>query len=225
MPASPNPIRPELFRFLRELERHNDRVWFAAHKQRYLDVVRDPLLRFVADLAPRLAKVSKHVLVDPSPVGGSLFRIYRDTRFSKDKRPYKTHAAMAFHTGDGQTPSPAFYLHLGPGEVFAGAGIWHPDSDTLKRLRDAIVAKPAAWQKAKRACALDDDGEKLSRPPRGYDAGHPLIEDLKRKSYTTGAPLAEKDACAADFPATFAKVCKQASPLMAFLAQAVGAPY
>jgi uncharacterized protein (TIGR02453 family) len=225
MPPATNPIRPELFRFLRELERHNDRVWFAANKQRYFDLVRDPLLRFIAELAPRLGKVSKHVVVDPSPVGGSLFRIYRDTRFSKDKRPYKTHAAMAFRAGGGGFPAPAFYLHLGPGEVFAGAGIWHPETDTLKELRDAIVAQPARWQRAKRACPLDEDEQKLSRAPRGYDPSHPLVEDLKRKSFTTGRQLDERAACAADFPAAFAKICKQASPLMTFLSEAVGAPY
>jgi uncharacterized protein (TIGR02453 family) len=224
MPAA-NPIGPELFRFLRELERHNDRVWFAANKQRYLERVRDPLLQFIADLAPRLAKLSKHVVVDPSPVGGSLFRIYRDTRFSKDKRPYKTHAAMAFRGGDGNHPAPAFYLHLGPGEVFAGAGIWHPEPDTLKTLRDAIAKSPAQWKRVTRACPLDEDDEKLSRSPRGYDPEHPLIEDLKHKSFTTGRQFSEREACAPDFAATFAKTCKQTSPLMAFLSQAVGAPY
>jgi uncharacterized protein (TIGR02453 family) len=225
MAPAPNPIRRELFAFLRELERHNDRVWFAANKQRYLDVVRDPLLRFIADLAPRLARVSRHVVVDPSPVGGSLFRIYRDTRFARDKRPYKTHAAMAFRAGGGEYPAPAFYLHLGPGEVFAGAGIWHPEPDTLKRLRDSIRDEPARWKRVTRACPLDDDEQKLSRPPRGYDALHPLIEDLKRKSYTTGRQLSEREACAPGFADAFAKICKQTSPLMAFLSEAVSARF
>ena len=223
--AEANPIRPELFRFLRELERNNDRVWFAANKQRYLEQVRDPLLRFVADLAPRLAAISKHVVVDPSPVGGSLFRIYRDPRFSKDKRPYKTHAAMAFRGGGGMHPAPAFYLHLGPGDVFAGAGIWRPEPETLKQIRDAIAAGPARWRRVTGRCALDDDDQKLSRPPRGYDPDHPLIEDLKRKTYTTGRQLGERDACAPGFADVFAKVCKEASPLMAFLSDAVGAKY
>ncbi len=223
--AQANPIRPELFGFLRELERHNDRVWFAANKQRYLDLVRDPLLRFVTDLAPRLAAISKHVVADPSPVGGSLFRIYRDTRFSKDKRPYKTHAALAFRGGGGAQPAPAFYLHLGPGEVFAGAGIWHPDAETLKQIRDAIAAEPARWRRVTRSSALDEDERKLSRPPRGYDPDHPLIEDLKRKSYTTGRQLSEREACAPGFAADFAKVCRETSALMAFLSDAVGAPY
>jgi uncharacterized protein (TIGR02453 family) len=223
--AGANPIRPELFRFLRELERNNDRAWFAANKPRYLEAVRDPLLRFVTELAPRLAAISEHVVADPSPVGGSLFRIHRDTRFSKDKRPYKTHAALAFRGGGGAYPAPAFYLHLGPGDVFAGAGIWHPEPDTLKRIRDAIGSAPARWRRVAKACALDEDDQKLSRAPRGYDPEHPLIEDLKRKSFTTGRALGERDACAPGFPDAFARICKQASPLMAFLSEAVGAPY
>lgn len=176
-------------------------------------MVRDPLLRFIADLEPRFAKLSKHVVVDPSPVGGSLFRVYRDTRFSKDKRPYETHAAMAFRAGDGVHPAPAFYLRLGPGEVFAGAGIWHPDSDTLKRLRDAIRDDPVRWRRVTRACSLDEDAE------------HPAIEDLKRKSYTTRRQLSEREACAPGFADAFVKACKQTSPLMGFLAESVGARF
>jgi len=223
--AAASPIRPELFAFLRELERNNDRAWFAANKQRYLDVVRDPLLRFIADLGPRLAKVSKHAVADPSPVGGSLFRIHRDTRFSKDKRPYKTHAGMAFHVGGGLHSAPLFYLHLAPGEVFTAAGLWRPEADALKRVRDRIAADPARWRRVAKACPLDDDEQKLVRPPRGYDAEHPAIEDLKRKSYTTGCALRERDACAPGFADAFARICKSTSPLMSFLAEAVGVPY
>ncbi len=221
-----NTITPRLFRFLRELERHNDREWFNANKPRYLADVRDPLLAFVAAFAPELAKFAPELVADPRPVGGSLFRINRDTRFAKDKSPYKTHAAMAFRHASGKdVPGPAYYLHLGPGSVLAGAGIWHPMPDTLKQIRDAIVAHPEHWRRvarAKGAAALDEDDERLSRPPRGYDAEHPWIEDLKRKSFTTGTAFSERDACSPGFLAEFAKACRRAKPLVGFLAEAVG---
>jgi len=220
-----NPITKRLFQFFRELERNNDREWFNANKPRYIADVRDPLLEFIAAFAPELAKLAPEMVADPRPVGGSLFRIYRDTRFAKDKSPYKTHAAMAFRHAQGRDlPGPAFYLHLGSGSVFAGAGIWHPSTETLKQIRDAIVACPERWRRATRGktCALDEDDERLSRPPRGYDALHPFIEDLKRKSFTTGTAFSERDACGPRFLGDFAKACRRATPLVGFLAEAVG---
>ncbi|MEX2206899.1 MAG: DUF2461 domain-containing protein [Myxococcota bacterium] len=226
MAVAKNPITPRLFRFLRELERNNDRAWFAANKSRYLADVRDPLLVFIAAFAPELEKIAPDWVADPRPVGGSLLRIHRDTRFAKDKSPYKTHAAMAFrHAAGKELPGPAFYLHLGPGSVFAGAGIWHPMPDTLKQIRDAIVARPEHWRRTTRgkgSAALDEDDQRLSRPPRGYDPEHPWIEDLKRKSFTTGTEFGEKDACAPGFLGAFAKSCRRAKPLVSFLSEAVG---
>src|SRR4051812_47440973 len=128
------------FRFLRELREHNDRAWFAANKDRYETVVRDPALKLIAAFAPKLAKISPHLVADPRPVGGSMFRIYRDTRFSRDKSPYKTHIGIHFfHESATKTASvPGFYLHIQPGESFAAAGIWHPDPPSLEKLRQAI---------------------------------------------------------------------------------------
>lgn len=224
--ASPaNPIGPSVFKFLRQLARNNDRVWFNANKERYVAEVRDPLLAFIAAFAPELAKIDPRMVADPRPIGGSLFRIYRDTRFAKDKSPYKTHAAMHFRgAADRNTPVPGFYLHLAPGDVLAGAGIWHPDPDTLKQIRDAIAKDPERWRRASRAkgCALDEDDERLSRPPRGYDPEHPFVEDLKRKSFTTSTAFSEKDACAPGFVRDYAAACKRALPLMGFLGAAVG---
>jgi uncharacterized protein (TIGR02453 family) len=217
-------ITPRTFRFLAELSRNNDREWFNANKERYLEEVRDPLLGLVAAFAPRLAKISPHMLADPRPVGGALFRIHRDTRFSKDKRPYKTHAGLSFRHVDGRdVHGPVFYLHLEPGMVFAAAGMWHPPSDAVKQVRDAIVAHPERWKRATRgATRALDDGDRLKRAPRGYDPEHPLVEDLKRKGFTTSTRFTEKDACAPDFLSRFAQSCRRATPLMEFLTSAVG---
>lgn len=228
-PESGPHITPRTFAFLKELAANNDRAWFEANKQRYLGEVRDPLLRFVADFAPRLARISKHMVADPRPVGGSLFRIYRDTRFSRDKSPYKTHAGISFRHGAArEVHGPVFYLHLEPGSVFAAAGLWHPPADAVKRVRDAIVEHPDAWKRAtsgRRGVALDQDPRALKRPPRGYDAEHPFVADLRRTSFTASTSFSQKEACASDFPARFAEACRAKTPLVAFLAGAVGLPF
>lgn len=223
-------ITPRTFAFLRELARHNNREWFNANKERYIDEVRDPLLAFVAAFAPRLSKISKHMLADPRPMGGSLFRIHRDTRFSHDKRPYKTQAALSFrHSAGRDVHGPIFYLHIEPGRVFMGAGMWRPEPDTLAKVRDAIVAHSKRWKQVlnNRGAVLDDGHEdsRLKRPPRGYDPEHPFIEDLMRKSFIATTPFTEAQACAADFVARYAKACEAKSPLMQFLAAAVRLPW
>jgi uncharacterized protein (TIGR02453 family) len=222
-------VTPRTFAFLRELAAHNDRGWFEANKPRYLAEVRDPLLRFIADFAPRLARISKHMVADPRPVGGSLFRIYRDTRFAKDKSPYKTHVGLSFrHEAGRDVHGPVFYLHLEPGTVFAAAGMWHPPTEAVKQVRDAIVEHPEAWKRAtrgRRGVALDEDGGALKRPPRGYDAAHPFVDDLRRTSFTSSASFTQRDACAEDFPARVGAAFQAKLPLVEFLTGAVGLPF
>jgi uncharacterized protein (TIGR02453 family) len=221
---------PELFRFLRQMKKNNRRDWFQTNKPRYERDVRDPLLRFITDFGPRLSKVSSHFVADPRPAGGSMFRIYRDTRFSKDKSPYKTMAAAQFRHQDGKdVHAPGFYLHLEPGNVFVGTGIYHPDNRTLTKVRDAIVEHPDRWRRIISARAFRENwtlgGDSLKNPPRGYDPEHPFIEDLKRKDFVTMTGLSEKDACAPDFLNQFAKACRQASPFVELLTHAVGLPF
>ena len=176
------------FSFLRGLARHNDRAWFQAHKADYEAHVRGPFLRLLQDLQPDLAAISTQYRADPRPVGGSLFRIHRDTRFANDKTPYKTHAgARLYHQRFREVDSPSFYIHVEPGNCFVGAGIWHPEPATRRRIRDFLVENPAAWKKAVRSPAFrrrfELGGEMLTRAPRGYPADHPLAEDLRRQSF------------------------------------------
>jgi uncharacterized protein (TIGR02453 family) len=182
------------FRFLRALARNNERTWFHAHKADYHAHLRDPFLRLVADLAPALREVTAHYRADPKPVGGSLFRIQRDTRFANDKTPYKTHAgARFFHERGREIEAPSFYLHVRPGHCFIGAGFWHPEPPTLRRLRQFIHDNPSAWTAATRSAAFrrryELGGESLVRVPHGYAADHPLVDDLKRKSFVAMAPI------------------------------------
>jgi len=215
----------ELFGFLKQLKRHNQREWFQANKERYQAVVRDPCLRFIAELGEPLRRISPWLVADPHPTRGSMFRIYRDTRFSADKRPYKTHVGMSFpHRGTKQKVHlPGFYLHLEPGGCFAAAGCWHPDNPTLIRIRSAIVARPDAWKKTVRGLELE--GDALSRPPRGYPADHPLVEHLKRKDFLASVEFTQAQVCRARFMAEFITACSKLSPLVAFLSQAMDLPY
>jgi uncharacterized protein (TIGR02453 family) len=224
--AAQRSFGPELFRFLRDLKANNDRAWFTANRERYEDDVRGPALDFVADFAPHLEKISRHFVADPRPSGRSLFRIHRDTRFSKDKSPYKPYVGIQFrHELGKDAHAPGFYLHLQPGSVFAGAGIWHPDQPTLLRIREAIDGDPQAWGRATGEPSLRLAGDSLKRAPTGFDPDHPLIEDLKRKDFIAVVELDEEDVCAAGFVETFARTCRDVSPLVRFLCEAVAVPY
>ena len=143
---------PELFAFLVELRANNDRDWFAANKARYEADVLEPALAFIEDFGFRLQGISPHFRADPRRSGGSLFRIHRDTRFSKDKSPYKTNTGMYFrHERGKDAHAPGYYLHLAPGEVFGGGGIWHPDAPALAAIREAIVRDPDGWRRGQAA--------------------------------------------------------------------------
>lgn len=220
-------ITPALFNFLRELKQNNDRAWFEANKDRYEAVVRGPLLKFIADFAPYLAKISPHFEADNRKVGGSLFRIYRDIRFSPDKSPFKTHAGIQFrHEAARDAHAPGFYLHLEPDNVFTAIGVWQPDAETLGRIRDAIVAHADRWQQIladkKLAEAFTLEGDRLKTAPRGYDPQHPLIEVLKLKDLYLFAPLSEQEACRSDFIERYAAICQLSRPFMEFLTTAIG---
>ena len=210
---------PDTFKFLKDLKRNNDRDWFTANKQRYESAVRDPFLRFISDFAPLLHGISASFTADPRPSGGSLFRIYRDIRFSKDKSPYKTHVAAQFPHVDASkdVSAPGFYLHIEPGTSFAAAGVWHPDAQTLTRIRTGIVNRPAEWQSVRRS-KMKVEGDRLSRPPRGFDPEHPFIEDLKLKDFVASVRFSEKQVCSPRFIMDFAASCKKMTPLLRFLA-------
>jgi uncharacterized protein (TIGR02453 family) len=221
---------PELFSFLADLRANNDREWFAANKGRYERDLLEPSLAFIEDFAPLLEQISPHFRADARPSGGSLFRIYRDTRFSKDKSPYKTNLGIHFrHERAKDAHAPGYYLHIGPGEVFAGGGIWHPGTQGATRIREAIVADPERWRRATRtgsfAKQLELGGDSLKRVPPWADAEHPFADDLKRKDFFGWATLSENDVVAAGFVDRYARICRSAAPLMQFLCDALEVPY
>ena len=223
-------IPTTVFEFLEDLAENNDREWFKENKDRYLADVQEPALDFVRAFGTRLEKISPHFTADARVVGGSLFRIHRDTRFSKDKTPYKTNTGMQFrHQAAKDAHAPGFYLHLQPGECFAGVGLWRPETAVAYRIRSAIDERQIEWKRAAHGKAFTTvwelTGDSLKRPPTGYDADHPLIEDLKRKDFIASCRLTESEITNPGFLDDFAGRCKKASPFMGFLCEAVGVPF
>jgi uncharacterized protein (TIGR02453 family) len=211
----------DLFRFLSRLKRNNNRDWFLAHQDEFETYVRQPALRFISDFAPPLYEIAPHLNADPRPWRGSLFRIYRDVRFSADKRPYKTHLAMRFSHRGKDVHSPGFYLHLEPGGCFAASGLWRPEPPTLLKVRNAIVARSREWRAVRPLLNWDDAG-KLRRPPRGFPADHEFVEDLKLRDLGTSVEFTDKQVIGPRFMSIFEGACRTMSPLAAFLSSAVG---
>jgi len=215
--------------FMADLADNNERAWFNEHKGRYEKDVKDASLAFIADFAPRLATVSEHFRAIAKTQGGSLFRIYRDTRFAKDKTPYKTHIGLHFkHALAKDVHAPGFYLHLQPAESFFGAGIWHPDGPGVKAIRASIDTHQDAWRGVKKKLSkagLELAGESLKRTPKGYDKEHPLGEDLKRKDFIVTCSIAEDMVLSDGLLDHFTTLCEGAAPLQEFLCASMEIPY
>lgn len=213
--------------FLNELNKNNNREWFKANKERYEVDVLDVALRFIQSMQDPLAEFAPHFTAIPTRVGGSLMRVYRDTRFSKNKLPYKTNIGIQFrHERAKDVHSPGYYVHIDPAEVFIGVGMWRPDSEPLRQIRERIVARPGEWRRAIGSAAFKRHfslgGESLKRPPRGFDAEHPLIDDIKRKSFIAVRTMSVNDCLKAQFQRSVETSFKQVSDYMEFLCSAVG---
>jgi uncharacterized protein (TIGR02453 family) len=217
---------PGLFAFLRDLKRHNNREWFEANRPRYVAEVEGPMLAFIREVGERLPAVCSGFIADPRRSGGSMFRIYRDTRFSADKTPYKTWLAARFGHRKARKATtgphaPAFYLHVAVDESYGGGGIYHADTPTLTRIRQRIVSHPKAWSAVLKS-GVELQGETLKRPPAGFDKTHPFIEDLKRKDLYGLTAFTQADVTSPRFIDRYMKACAEVTPLVEFLTTAVG---
>ena len=216
----------ETIRFLGELAGNNNRPWFNENKPRYEEWVLEPALDFISAMGPRLERVTPHFTAIPKRVGGSLMRVYRDTRFSRDKTPYKTNIGIQFrHELGKDVHAPGFYVHIDPDSCFLGVGMWHPASEPLGKIRDRIVEDPDAW-----LAARDDrgfrrrfelSGDSLKRAPRGYPPEHPYVEDLKRKDFIAVAEFDFDAAAVAGFADRVAADFAASRCFMAFLCGAL----
>jgi len=217
-------------KFLARLDKNNDRDWFQQHKQEYEDLVRSPALDFIADMGDTIESLSSHYLAIPKKVGGSMMRPYRDVRFSRDKRPFKTNVGIQFrHFQARDVHAPGFYLHIEPRNCFVAAGMWRPEAEPLAAIRRAIHEQPQQWLKVSRgkpfANVFELSGESLRNPPRGYKRDHPLIEDLKRKDFIAFAPLDEGRVVTRNLKTDVARSFRAAVPFMQFLCKALEIPF
>ncbi|ADE12376.1 DUF2461 domain-containing protein [Sideroxydans lithotrophicus] len=218
------------FKFLDELAANNDRAWFEANKPRYEALVREPALDFIEAMEPVLKTFAPNFRAEPRKMGGSLMRVFRDTRFSRDKTPYKTNIGIQFRHALGKdVHAPGFYVHVAADECFFAVGCWHPEADALGRIRDLIAQKPEKW-----FAARDDKkfvaqwelwGDSLTRPPRGYASDHPAIADLKRKDFVALAPLSVAEITGSGLVKLAGKRFAETAPFMAFLCAALEVPY
>lgn len=228
--AENSPFSSRLFRFLRELKNNNEREWFAENKARYEQDVLFPAMEFVTRMQPQLASHSRYLLAEPKRVGGSIMRIYRDTRFAKDKTPYKTNLGIHFrHSIGGDVHAPGLYVHLEPDACFIAAGIWMPPTEPLAAIRQSIMDDQLGWNKVKNGkrfvARFTFDGDSLKTAPRGIDPNHPAIEDLRRKSFAGVARLSEKEFLLPDICEKLMAAFDDAKPLMKFLCDALQQPY
>ena len=213
-------------KFLTELANNNERDWFNANKHRYEEHVLEPALTFINAMEPRIEKISPRFLAVAKRTGGSLMRVYRDTRFSKDKTPYKTNIGIQFrHELGKDVHAPGFYLHIQPKNCFLGAGIWRPGSDALAAIRARIDEESSVWKRARNSKRFAEHfrfgGDTLKRPPRGFSADHAYIDDLKRKDFIAISEYPIASIRSADFPDEVTARFSTAKPLMNFLCGAL----
>jgi len=224
------PFRPTLFEFLEQLADNNNRPWFHANKGRYESDVFQPAMAFIRAFQPRLRKISPYFVASDRRIGGSLMRVYRDTRFFKDSDPYKTNVGIQFrHEAGRDVHAPGFYVHIAPGECFLAVGVWRPDRQSLALIRQAIADRPRRWRQAHRDKRFSHyytlEGDSLRSAPRGFPADHPLIEDLRRTDFVGVHDMTEQDVLYAKFLDRVDASFTAARPLARFLCEALKLPF
>jgi uncharacterized protein (TIGR02453 family) len=211
----------EGIKFFKQLKRNNNREWFEKHKQDYEGFVKLPMQSLIVSLRPHFARFAPEFDLNPKR---SLFRIYRDVRFSTDKTPYKTHVAAHFvlqgkpkgFVGSG------YYMEIAPGESYVGGGIYIPDGDQLKKIRKAIASRGEEFlsiveNKRFKKNFAPFGWSTLKRIPKGFSEDHPMAEWLKCKQFFVGKAWAETRAVSPRFVEDVAGVCEEIAPLVQFL--------
>lgn len=227
-------FKPQAIQFLADLAANNEREWFQPRKAEFERLLKEPLEQLCIALEEQFR--TRDIPLHADPVK-SPFRIYRDTRFAKDKSPYKTAVSATFAwAGDGveaaagrshteNVHASGGYFHLQPGEIYVGGGVWHPDATWLKAFRDRLIDDLDGFRDVSEAPAfrktfgsVSDDGESLKRVPPGYPADHPAADLLRKKNVTFGHRLADAEAQSPDLPVAIANAFAVGTPLMRYLA-------
>ena len=218
-------LQPKTIQFLKELSKNNNKPWFDEHRKDYEAAKKDfeqfteSMMDDMRPLVPELEGQRAKDLV---------FRIFRDVRFSKDKTPYKPNFGAAFSRGGKKDVGAGYSLHIEPGgKCFAGGGVWMPDGPMLKKIRQEIDYNLEGFEKIINEKSFKKlfpkiDGERLSRPPQGYEADNPAIEYLKLKSFTVGTPIPDKDLTDKDFNKKVVEIFTVMKPFLDFMNEAVG---
>ncbi len=211
---------PKALAFLRALKRNNDREWFKARKEQYDTLLRAPMIAVIEQLAHDFQTFAPDLVASPT---ASLYRIYRDTRFSSDTAPLKTNAAAVFPTrGLGRHQGAGLYFEIAPSWVWIGGGLYAPDTAQLHAVREhiaahhtrlrAIVESPAFTRTIGRL-----EGDALQRVPRGFAADHPAAAFLKHKQFLAGRELPAAFAYSPKFYSELVRTFRVIAPLIAFL--------
>jgi len=212
-------ITKTTFSFFNDLNENNNREWFQANKQRY-ETEHGEFLDFVTDLIAAMSQVDPGIAaLNPKD---TIFRIYRDVRFSKDKSPYKTHMGAHLVTGGKKSGNAGFYIHLEPGGSFAGGGVWQPMPDKLKILRNEIYEnldefKAIIGDPVFKETFSEIQGDQLINPPKGFPKEHPDIDLLKYKSYTVGKGFTDQFMQSGQSIKEVAKVFEVMAPFIKFI--------
>jgi uncharacterized protein (TIGR02453 family) len=213
-------LSPEAVRFLSELQQNNNREWFEANKGRYVEFVKEPMERFATAVSAGLTRFAPAFATEPRR---ALYRIYRDTRFSSNKTPYKTSAgALFFHAALGKNEAGALYVELSPKHVGIAGGVYMPGPEQLRLIRSHIFEHHARFAKltgAKALRALMGDllGDTLTRPPKGFPAEHPALDMLKRKQWYYWRELDPALATTPEFVAEVLLRFRRMLPVVEFL--------
>jgi uncharacterized protein (TIGR02453 family) len=222
-------FKPTIFEFLEELADNNNRPWFQENKWRYERDVLEPAMAFIRAFQARLKHISPFFVASDRRVGGSLMRVYRDARFTKNKKPYKTNVGIQFRHEQGRDiHAPGFYVHVAPGECFLAVGLWRPEPVAMGQIRQAIVEWPDRWRRVRdrKFCErFSLDGASLKRPPRGFPADHPWIEDLKRTDFIGVEELDEQDVLGKGFVDHVKASFTVGRPFMRLLCEAMKVPF
>ncbi|MDG0814859.1 DUF2461 domain-containing protein [Bdellovibrio svalbardensis] len=212
---------PEAFRFLRSLKRNNRRNWFQPRKETYDELLRLPMMALICEIGEEARKFAPEIRFDPKH---AVLRVYRDTRFSKDKTPYKTNiaASLPFGTYGKNMDSPGLYLHIEPGEIFVGGGLYMPNSQQLRKIREAIVQHSDSFleiieDRNFKKHFGDISGERLKTNPRGISPDHEMIDYLRLKQFFVSKTFDDSIALKKDFPKKVAKEFELMMPLLRWL--------
>lgn len=215
---------PLILKFLKDIAKNNNREWFEKNKVRYLEA-KEKYEDFLEMFHKELVKFDEGLAgLNPRKLG---FRIYRDVRFSKDKRPYKVNMGAGFSPGGKMMQEPGYYIHIEPGKSFIAGGMYMPTPENLAKIRQEIdynsksILKILNDKSFKKLFNALDDFDKLKTMPKGYPKDHPQSELLKHKSYIVSHSLTDKEVTDKKFVATLAAACKQIKKLNDFLSGAV----